>query len=348
MSSAFLYLGIVVMWLCVLVPMWLRRDRPAVEADELYEGEEPDGDTLTDVHVNAPPGKAPELGDDDLTMELDTSAAPGRLASPSTGDDASEAGDRPRTGPFRRLFTNGRSTIPDTPPQAPGDLTEAPLPSTDHAADLRHAPADHTSDSGHAPVGRAPGVRTRPDGTPGEHATEKPSGNRPATAPAAAGTDAARTDAVRTDALRTDAAGPSAAEAGDDPRDPFAGPPPPSERRRRARTMARRRRWLLWTVLLHLASLVTAAVGVAPWWSVVPSVVLLAGYLAVLRVAVLVDGEQRAEAARARAEHDRRERERRRAEELAAQQAEAEIIEFRKHAQLFDQHADRPRRAVGD
>ena len=40
-GSVFLYLAIVVMWLCVLVPMWLRRDK-TVMADA-HEGAEPYG-----------------------------------------------------------------------------------------------------------------------------------------------------------------------------------------------------------------------------------------------------------------------------------------------------------------
>ncbi|WP_327048035.1 hypothetical protein OG320_09240 [Microbispora sp. NBC_01189] len=116
---------------------------------------------------------------------------------------------------------------------------------------------------------------------------------------------------------------------------------------RRARILARRRRRLLWSVLLILASVVTAAVRVMPWWAVAPSGVLLAGYLAVLRVAVRADREQREKAARARAAYLRRQRERRRA--LAALAHEAEIIKFeaRRRSQVFDQYAD-GRRAAGD
>ncbi|MEU6410298.1 hypothetical protein [Microbispora sp. NPDC046933] len=116
---------------------------------------------------------------------------------------------------------------------------------------------------------------------------------------------------------------------------------------RRARILARRRRRLLWSILLVLASVVTAAVRVMPWWAVAPSGVLLVGYLAVLRVAVRADREQRERAARARAEHLRRRRERRRA--LAAAAREAEIIKFeaRRRVQVFDQYAD-GRRAAGD
>ncbi|NJP29703.1 hypothetical protein FLW53_37060 [Microbispora sp. SCL1-1] len=116
---------------------------------------------------------------------------------------------------------------------------------------------------------------------------------------------------------------------------------------RRARILARRRRRLLWSILLVLASVVTAAVRVMPWWAVAPSGVLLLGYLAVLRVAVRADREQRERAARMRAEHLRRRRERRRA--LAEAAREAEIIKFeaRRRVQVFDQYAD-GRRAAGD
>ncbi|MEW9533130.1 hypothetical protein [Microbispora sp. NPDC049125] len=143
--------------------------------------------------------------------------------------------------------------------------------------------------------------------------------------------------------------GPVAAGSGDAPASVDApARPVRTKGRRRARVVARRRRRLLWSILLVLASVVTAAVRVAPWWAVAPSGVLLVGYLAVLRVAVRVDREQRDRAARARAEHLRRQRERRRA--MAALKArEAEIIQFeaRKRVQVFDQYAD-GRRAVGD
>ena len=63
MSSAFLYLGIVLMWLCVLVPMWLRRDRHAEDFDaefvddDMYgEAEEFEGDTLADLPVSRSSG----------------------------------------------------------------------------------------------------------------------------------------------------------------------------------------------------------------------------------------------------------------------------------------------------
>ncbi|TMR98366.1 hypothetical protein [Nonomuraea basaltis] len=60
MSSVLLYLAIVVMWLCVLIPMWLRRDKTNLaelaELEEHYTGEHqlPDLDNL-----------APSDGDED-------------------------------------------------------------------------------------------------------------------------------------------------------------------------------------------------------------------------------------------------------------------------------------------
>ncbi|WP_169948558.1 hypothetical protein [Microbispora sp. H11081] len=230
MGSAVLYLAIVVMWLSVLLPMWLRRDRPTDE--DLFE-EQAEASTLSE----------------------------------RPADDASD--------------------------------------SVDGAAD-----AEPDADGGDA-------------------------------------------DTVVTPARSTDAAQPTDAVPGAEAltADQIAAERHARARRvaahRRARILARRRRRLLWSILLVLASVVTAAVRVMPWWAVAPSGVLLVGYLTVLRVAVRVDREQRDKAARARAEYLRRQRERRRA--LAELAREAEIIQFeaRKRVQVFDQYAD-GRRASGD
>ncbi|WP_327588600.1 hypothetical protein OHA25_17345 [Nonomuraea sp. NBC_00507] len=68
MSSVLLYLAIVVMWLCVLIPMWLRKDKTNLaelaELEEYYTGEHqlPDLDNLepssmegSDEDEGAPP-----------------------------------------------------------------------------------------------------------------------------------------------------------------------------------------------------------------------------------------------------------------------------------------------------
>jgi hypothetical protein len=60
MSGAFLYLAIVVMWLCVLIPMWLRRDKTNLaelaELEEHYTGEH----------------QLPDLTEADGTQEFET------------------------------------------------------------------------------------------------------------------------------------------------------------------------------------------------------------------------------------------------------------------------------------
>ncbi|GGT00700.1 hypothetical protein GCM10010156_68500 [Planobispora rosea] len=211
-SSVFLYLAIVIMWLCVLVPMWLRRDRA----------------TFPEPHDLAEPYAQPDQSDqpvegDTLTGEFDVTA---------------------------------ESSVPEAGPETGPQFTAAA-----RRAERRRA-----------------------------------------------------------------------------------------ELRRRARIVAKRRRLTFWCTLLVLASTVTAAVQVIPWWGVVPSVVLLGAYLAVLRVSVRIDAERRRAAAKARAERARRARlaARRRAE-LEAQRPAAEIIDLTAaRDEIFDQYADPPVRAVGD
>ncbi|WP_162795546.1 hypothetical protein, partial [Nonomuraea lactucae] len=64
MSSVLLYLAIVVMWLCVLVPMWLRRDKSNLaelaELEEYYTGEHqlPDLDRLEASPSSSEEGEA--------------------------------------------------------------------------------------------------------------------------------------------------------------------------------------------------------------------------------------------------------------------------------------------------
>ncbi|GAA1519723.1 hypothetical protein GCM10009677_61280 [Sphaerisporangium rubeum] len=294
MSSAFLYLGIVVMWLCVLVPMWLRRDRHAVEHADAYD----DGDTLTDVSVPSSPLPADPDAD---TMNLP-------------------------------LLTRSSSTDPATEPEqatAP-DLPSHTHPTTSHTDSSTRTEATPRTDS------TTSTEATRRTETIAH--TESPSTSR--TQPA---TTTPPTPHPETSTSTTDSPSPT-----DDHQDPGRpeDPASTSEARRRARIMARRRQGLLWSVLIPLGVLAVAIAGLLPWWSVPPSLLLLAGYLSILRVSVQADRDQRA-AAEARAARDRRTRELQEAEERAAEQAQAEILEFRSRIKLFDQHADR-RRASGD
>lgn len=131
--------------------------------------------------------------------------------------------------------------------------------------------------------------------------------------------------------------------------------PEPVRRRRvtRGAVIARRRRRTLGLSLLTLTAIVVTALQVTPWWFVFPPVLLLAGHLSLLRVAVRMDQIRRAELRRAaalRAERLRHSREQREAQE-AADAAEAartaEVIELPgRREEVYDQYTDR--RAVGD
>jgi hypothetical protein len=130
----------------------------------------------------------------------------------------------------------------------------------------------------------------------------------------------------------------------------------PVRRRRvtRGAVIARRRRRTLGLSLLTLTAVIATATQLAPWWFMLPPVVLLAGHLSLLRVAVRMDHARRAEARRAAAV--RAARLRRAAEEREAAEAEeaweaertAEVIELPGWAreEVYDQYTDL--RAVGD
>ncbi|WP_157419144.1 hypothetical protein, partial [Actinomadura formosensis] len=76
--------------------------------------------------------------------------------------------------------------------------------------------------------------------------------------------------------------------------------PPPHRRVSRATIIARRRRRTTGLTLLVLTAVAVVASGVAPWWATLPPAALLAGHLALLRVAVGMDAARRRAAAQAR------------------------------------------------
>jgi hypothetical protein len=134
---------------------------------------------------------------------------------------------------------------------------------------------------------------------------------------------------------------------------PEASVAPETRRRRvtRGAVIARRRRRTLGLSLLTLTAIVVAASHAAPWWFTIPPVLLLAGHLSLLRVAVRMDQvrrqEMRRRAAAARAAAARRAREEEQEREAEAART-AEVIELPAwaHEEVYDQYTDR--RAVGD
>ncbi|TMR06952.1 hypothetical protein ETD83_02800 [Actinomadura soli] len=120
--------------------------------------------------------------------------------------------------------------------------------------------------------------------------------------------------------------------------------PRPRRRTTRATVIARRRRRTTGLTALVLTAGIVVASGFAPWWITMPPAVLLAGHLALLRVAVGMDTARHRAAAQARAKA----LEARRAAEAAAEITEpAEVIELPTPEEVFDQYAA-DRRAVGE
>jgi hypothetical protein len=116
----------------------------------------------------------------------------------------------------------------------------------------------------------------------------------------------------------------------------------PVRRRRvtRGAVIARRRRRTLGLSLLTLTAVAVTAFQVAPWWFVIPPVVLLGGHLSLLRV-------RRVNALRAaQARHRRAEREAQEAAEAATRTAEVIELPGRQQEEVYDQYTDL--RAVGD
>ncbi|MBT2212886.1 MULTISPECIES: hypothetical protein [Actinomadura] len=111
----------------------------------------------------------------------------------------------------------------------------------------------------------------------------------------------------------------------------------------RAAVIARRRRRTAGLSLLAMTTIVLTATGVAPWWAVLPPVALLAGHLALLRVAVGMDAARAQAAAEARAKARQAEQ----PTEPAETAEPAEVIELVPADEVFDQYAD-DRRAVGE
>jgi hypothetical protein len=166
----------------------------------------------------------------------------------------------------------------------------------------------------------------------------------------------------RAETMSAESLDEAASQSGDDDvvTEPSATSDEPAEypvRRRRvtrAAVIARRRRRTLGLTLLTLTAVVLTVLHVTPWWFVFPPMLLLAGHLSLLRVAVQMDQAQRAERRRAAAAHAarlRRAREEREAEEAREAEREAaartaEVIELPGRQEVYDQYTDL--RAVGD
>jgi hypothetical protein len=180
--------------------------------------------------------------------------------------------------------------------------------------------------------------------------------------PAEAGRDA-HTNGADGEMAESDAgAGPVAADNGalgevHDYEGPDQRETDPGESR--ARILSARRRMMLILCTLTVAALGIAMLGLAAWWVTVPPILMLGGYIMLLREASRADTEQVLMRQAAWQDEQDRRRALREAETRKAEAARKEAAEAAAHApvidiservrdELYDQYADEARRAVGD
>ena len=290
MSSAILYLAIVAIWACVLVPRWLRRPHE----------QSSDQETVFETYDS---GQA-EVAD---------------TGEPAEGDPYAEAPD------FATLREQGAATHgdpvawedPPVPDWADGpagatysvtatysaEVTYSAETTADEAAQDTYYDYDAAPHAGHVPH---PGHVSH--GAPAD-------GWRQPYAPAAA-----------------------------------PGPSP--------HVVQARRRTLTMVLLITVAVMGSAFIGLTPWWTAVPPFLMLGAYLLLLREAARADTEHAHRWAEAQAfqaaRRDELASERaRQAEAVTRPEPTAQIITLttptsRDDDQLYDQYADAEIRAVGD
>jgi membrane protein implicated in regulation of membrane protease activity len=294
LSSAILFLAIVAIWACVLVPRWLRRSHEhAEEAQELsgqYEAGQPEA------------------------------AGAQAMAAGAVG-----------TGDFDTLREQGAAV--DGDPVA----WEEPAPAVHHAAWRDAGPEEDAA------------------------AWEEPE------APAAAGSrvetsysvTATYSTGVSYSADTADPGAPAGRYRGPEP-DSWCPQVPARPPGQPTHVLRARRRMLCLLIVITVAAMGAAFVGLTPWWTTIAPFVMLGGYLMLLHEAARADAERahRWAEARARAVRAARaaelERQRaRRAEALATARPTAQIINLSALAAQYDdnpydQYADAEIRAVGD
>ena len=290
MSSAILYLAIVAIWACVLVPRWLRRPH------------EQSSDQKTVF----------ESYDSSETELADT-------GEPAEGDPYAEAPD------FATLREQGAVTHgepvawedPPVPDWADGPAEASYSVTATYSAEVTYS-AETTTDE-------------VAQDTYYEYETQRDAGHVPH--PGHVSHDAP------VDGWRQ-------------PHVPMASPGPSPH------IVQARRRTLTMVLLITVAVMGSAFIGLTPWWTALPPFVMLGAYLLLLREAARADAEHahrwaEAEAFQAARRDELASERARQAEAVTAPEPTAQIITLTTPAspaddQLYDQYADAEIRAVGD
>jgi hypothetical protein len=285
-SSAILYLAIVAIWACVLVPRWLRRPHEqSSDQEAVYEPY--DSDQAGAVDTGEPADGDPYAEAPDFATLREQGAA--TYGDPLAWEDTAVP-DGPE-GPLEATYSVTATYS--------AEVTYSAETSADEAAEDAHydAPAHDVPHRGHVSHGGPPDGRRYPQ--------------------------------------------------------VLQSPPGPSPH-----VVQARRRTLTMVLLITVAVMGSAFIGLTPWWTAVPPFLMLGTYLLLLREAAQADAEHAHSWAEAQAIRAARRaelaRERARQAHIASQpQPTAEIITLSTLAsqaddQPYDQYADAEIRAVGD
>jgi hypothetical protein len=340
LSSAILYLAIIAIWACVLVPRWIHKPHRVPAADELPG--------LKYVGASGQPDRR--------------GASASGHAPPAAWAAASAATARTDPASVSTAHTAAASAPTASAPTASAPTASAPTANT---------PTANTADIG-APTANTPTANTPTTDTVdiGAPAVSAPAVSAPIVGAATSSADAdagtgnadggqAGAADVRHATADSSAPQPTVVEEGvawhrvtrSYHSEHQVAQQPQTEAPGRAHVLQARRRLLTTLVTLAIAALACTAANLAPWWIVVPPVGMLGIYVLLLREAAQADAEQarwlakeltvQADAARLRP---------RQAWEAGQPQPTAEIIDIsaRVTDQLYDQYADAAVRAVGD
>ncbi len=329
MSSAILYVAIVAIWIGVLVPRWLRHDssqsRPAgLRRFSLRFG----GSRHTDDRERA--------GFDPAGRPRYTSFVP-----PAPDQHTPEAHPEPEIHHEEKV-----SSVTSGNRESMAQLYEADAP----APARSYGPVRSYGWSAEEVTQHEQVQRNIPRPAPARDA-----------APAPSAPQAPRVPHARPTPTPTPTAGAPGVQDRDDERADYYGDET-EEAERRAGIVRSRRRMLWMLVALTAVGIGLVVAHLSSWWIVIPPLVLLAGYMLLLREAAQADAEAR----------ERREAERDVADRIPhARPAEpatvtatgsasvaapyetgprADVIDLSEHVgdQLYDQYADAKLRAVGD
>jgi hypothetical protein len=337
LSSAILYLAIVAIWACVLVPRWLHRSHDHSADAEIPVGSEGPGQPGEgDSGFDGGPADNP-----DFATQREQGGVAGGYADPVAWENPVAAG-----ADWGLESDSGSGSVGATYSVTAEEATYSVTGEGEYAEYSEYSvTASYSAEASHAgvPAGRA--EQGPPTTHPGHVAHDGPGWHG---GPGAHGGPGGHGEHGGSGGHADQAAGRRY------PPVPVRPPGPAPH------VLQARRRTLTMIIAITIGIMGAAFVGLTPWWTAVPPFVMLGLYLLLLHEASHADAEQARRHAEARAQslhaaraaHAARLRARQ-AQAAPLPQPTAEVIDISARAasaddQLYDQYADAEIRAVGD